>query len=599
MSYLLRQVFRLLFSRRPVPAASATQDSPANADARARGAALHAYLTASPSNSVAWFKLGNRLKALGEPEKALACYQSAVDLLPDYGAALCNRGAVLLELGRVDEAIQNLRLAVASDPTDALAHYNLALAFEISQQKDYAMETYRKAIELRPDYIDALLRLSGMLAETGLWSEVVLVQDMLLRVQAGNSQAHFRRAHALAKQRLWGESLLSYDMAVRSDPELIIAHLQRGNVLREMQRWADALDSYDRVIALAPTQHEGYFNRGVLYEQLGRLPDALSSYESAIDVQPDFAPAQHNRSLVQLLGGDLLSGFANYEWRWKNRDTAFDPASYHGCAPLWLGEGSLEDKRVLVFSEQGLGDTIQFSRYLRLLDERGAKVAFEVQQPLLQLMKSVSGVGRIFPRGGIPPEFDYKVPLMSLPFALKTTLDSIPSEAKYLYADPAKVEEWLLRLGPKPRPRVGLVWSGNADFPNDRFRSLPLAIVTKHLPLGIDYFCLQRDVRDSDRMTLEQVGMVKNYSPDLDDTAALCECMDLVVTVCTSIAHLAGALGRPVWIMLASNPDWRWFLNRCDSPWYPSAKLYRQQKFGDWDGVAKEIARDLQATFGL
>jgi hypothetical protein len=272
-------------------------------------------------------------------------------------------------------------------------------------------------------------------------------------------------------------------------------------------------------------------------------------------------------------------------------------ANYRGTTPLWFGREPLETKSILVFSEQGLGDTLQFCRYLKLLAARGATVIFEVQQPLVDLLADVEGASAVIARGGDIPNCDYKCALLSLPLAFGTTLDTIPSERKYLHADTARITQWQGRLGPRARPRIGLVWSGNAQYPNDEQRSMSLDTLVQHLPREFEYFCLQRDIRAQDRATLDANPFIVDYSPDFMDTAALCECMDLVVSVCTSVAHLAGALGRPLWVLLAYNADWRWLEDRDDSPWYPSARLYRQSPTRDWGEVAAHVGEELRRKF--
>ena len=240
----------------------------------------------------------------------------------------------------------------------------------------------------------------------------------------------------------------------------VVAHLHRGNVLRELHRWDEALNSYNRAIAIRPDKIDGYFNRGVLFEQLKQFPQAIASFDLAIAIRPDFAPAQYNRALVLLATGDLVRGFKDYEWRWKNRGTSLDPARYNGTAPLWFGRESLEKKIILVFSEQGLGDTLQFCRYIKFLAARGAQVILEVQPPLLGLLADIEGAATVIPRGGAVPHCDYKCALLSLPLAFKTSLESIPSERKYLRVDPERIARWHAQLGAagSSQDRIGMEW---------------------------------------------------------------------------------------------------------------------------------------------
>lgn len=523
-------------------------------------AILRELLAVEPGYAEAWYKQGNVLKDLARPLDALDCYRRAIDLKAGFTAALSNSGVVLLRLGRAPEALNALLRAVDADPGDAVVRYNCASAYAAMGRADLAIMNYRKAVLLRPDY----------------------------------AEAHFHCANALAGLDRWEDALASYDAALALDPGNVAAHLHRGNVLRQLQRWEAALASYQRAIDIAPDLVDGHFNRGVLLEQLGRLAEAVSSFDSAIAIRPDFAPAHYNRALALLSGGNLPEGLRGYEWRWKNREPSTSAAEYRGRIPLWTGHESLEGKTILVFSEQGLGDTLQFCRYIRMVAQRGARVVFEVQEPLAGLLQATPGAARVVPRGGAIPHCDYKCPLLSLPLAFNTTLDTIPDGRKYLQVDEALVRSWETRLGPHTRPRIGLAWSGNAAYPNDHFRSLSLARLAGPLPREFDYFCLQKDLREDDRAFLDAHPHIVNHASDFSDAAAMCEGMDLVVSVCTSIAHLAGALGRPLWVLLAFNADWRWLKGRQDSPWYPTAKLYRQSSSGDWDGVIARVSADLR-----
>ena len=269
---------------------------------------------------------------------------------------------------------------------------------------------------------------------------------------------------------------------------------------------------------------------------------------------------------------------------------------------MWLGSQSLQDKTILLHAEQGLGDTIQFCRYASLVAKLGAKVILEVQRPLLGLLKNLDGVSQIIARGDALPEFDYQSPLLSLPLAFKTQLHTIPSALRYLAGDSEKVLAWQARLGEKTKPRVGLVWSGNLEHKNDHNRSLSLSQVLPYLPSSCQYICLQKELRNADQAILAQHPHIQFFGDaleDFTDTAALCDLMDVVISVDTSVAHLAAALGKPTWVLLPFSPDWRWLLDRKDSPWYPSAKLYRQERIGDWNGVLSRVREGLEGIVTL
>jgi tetratricopeptide (TPR) repeat protein len=563
----------------------------------AAAAILEELVATQPHQTIGWYKLGNAQRALNRTDEALASYQRAIDLDPRHGAALCNRGVVLMAVGRPSDALASFERALDADPADAIAMYNIALAQIALNARSRALDSLAKAIALNPDYFDVYLSRAWLYEEEKHFDAALADLNRACSLRPEISIAFLRRANALAKLRRWQEALRDYDTTLQLDPRNYIAHLHRGNVCRELGRFHEALRNLDQAIEIDAARSEGHFNRGLVLEQLSRVPEALASFERAIAIQPDWAPAQHSRALALLLLGDLTQGFASYEWRWKNRIT-IDPQMYRGAAPLWDGVRELRGKSVLVFSEQGLGDTLQFSRFISLLAAKGPRVIFEVQQPLLELMQLCEGAAAVISPTDKVPSVDFKCPLMSLPRLLGTTLDSIPSKTRYLTADHERVRHWRLRLRDSVRPRIGLTWSGNPNHPEDHHRSVPLSTLIEVLPREFDYFCLQREIRAADRAALAANPQIRHVDADFPETAALCECMDLVISTCTSIAHLAGALGRPVWLLLGSNADWRWFLDRSDSPWYPTAKLYRQSSLGDWAEPLERIARDVRIRFG-
>ncbi len=600
MSFMLRKLFGTRAAP-PTAQASLAQARALIEEGKLEQAlvALKALLAVEPNHAEAWYKQGNVLKDLNRPHEALASYQRAIELEPRRGAALCNRGAILLSLGKPEDALRDFQQAVEVDPQDAIAHYNRGVAEQTLHRSADAFASYSRALELNPHYAEAHFSQALLHEESAQWLEALSGYDRALALRPTLTQVHFHRGNTLAQLKRWDEALASFDLAVSVNPRHALAHLHRGNVLRELRQWDAAVASYDRLIALEPDHADAHYNRGVVLELLKRFPEALRDFERAIAIRPGFVAAEHNRALALLQTGELEAGFASYEWRWKNRGTGFDPAEYHGAAPLWSGKESLSGKRILVFTEQGLGDTLQFCRYVKLLADLGAQVIFEVQPPLTGLLAGLEGASTVIAQGEPVPPFDFKCALMSLPLAFKTRLNTIPSVPKYLHADAASVAAWQTRLGPRTRPRIGLVWSGNAHYLHDHRRSIPLATMLKWLPREFEYYCLQKDIRAEDRATLDAHPFIAEPGADLVGTAALCECMDLVISSCTSIAHLAAALGRPLWVLLAYNADWRWLEGRDDSPWYPTARLYRQTTSGDWDGVLERVAADLGRTLTL
>jgi len=425
--------------------------------------------------------------------------------------------------------------------------------------------------------------------------------DQAIVLDREHAEAHYKRGNILKNMGRLDAALDSYTTAIGLKEDYAHAHCNRGVVQQALGRLADALASYDRAVALDPRDSLAHYNRALLMQEFDRWDEAVASYDRAIAAQPDYAEARYNRALALLFQGEFDGGWRAYEWRWKMAQRLRIGTPRNVPQPLWLGDVSLEGKRLLLHAEAGLGDTLQFCRYAAVCAARGATVILEVQPPLRKLLANLEGVARSIAAGEPLPPFDLHCPLMSLPLAFKTTLATIPSSAKYLDADPAAVARWRAKLGERSRPRVGLEWSGNPDNTIDPRRSIRLAEWIPHLPHNFQYFSLQKQLRDLDRTTLDACPDIVPFDPaliDFADTAALCMCLDIVVTVDTSVAHLCGALGLRTWVLLPRSPDWRWLRDREDTPWYPTMTLYRQSTAGDWDGVLRRVANDLQQSAG-
>jgi tetratricopeptide (TPR) repeat protein len=513
----------------------------------------------------AHFNRGNLLKALERHEAALASYDRAIACRLNYGEALANRGSVQEKLHQWEAALESYNRVVAIRPGDAVAHMNRANVLTKLRRFDAALLDYDRAVVIEPEL----------------------------------AAAYCNRGSALAELHQWEGALANFERAIAIDRGFAEAHFNRGNVLRELERFDPALASYDAAIALKPDYAEAHCNRGVALAECNRLQEALASYDAAVRLRPAYAQARYNRAFVRLLRGDLTSGWPDHELRWSGVAGTSREERRDFRQPLWLGEEPIAGKTILLHDEQGLGDTLQFCRYVSEVAALGARVIFEVQKPLKGLLEKLPGASRTVARGETLPEFDYRCPLLSLPLAFETVLGTIPRAAGYVAADAGKIARWRLKLGVKIRPRIGLVWSGSTVHKNDHNRSLPLSALLDRLPPDLQYVSLQKDVRPIDRKTLLARREILDFADELTDfgeTAALCECLDLVITVDTSVAHLCGALGKPTWILLPFHPDWRWMLERTDSPWYPSVKLYRQAARGDWGGVLERVKADLASA---
>jgi tetratricopeptide (TPR) repeat protein len=359
-----------------------------------------------------------------------------------------------------------------------------------------------------------------------------------------------------------------------------------------------AIVEYDRVIAIKPDFADGYSNRGASFAALNRCSEALASFDRAITIDPAHVEAHLGRSIVWLMQGDFARGWREFEWRWKTPEGRAIRAQKNISEPLWLGVGDIADKTILLHCEKGLGDTLQFCRFAKSVNDSGATVVLQVQEALGEVLGQLDGVSQVVTDILQAPRFDLHCPLLSLPLALKLELTTIPA-GKYLHASPASVAHWRAKLGEDTRPRIGLVWRGDPDNPIDGTRSVALTQLLSHLPSRYRYVSLQKELNEAEQLTVAAHSLDFKLSQDLKfpDTAALCECLDLIISVDTSIAHLSAAAGQKTWILLPFNADCRWLLNRSDSPWYPSATLYRQASRGDWRDVLARVATDLNREF--
>jgi hypothetical protein len=407
--------------------------------------------------------------------------------------------------------------------------------------------------------------------------------------------AYWRRGNAARELGQWQDALLSYGRAVERSPRFAEAHCDRGNVLQKLERWEEALDCYDRALAVKPDYAIVHSNRGVVLKELHRFEEAREALDRAIALDGSNGAARFNRAILSLLCGRMPDGWSDYE----QRRASLDPRYCH--RPCWTGSQALSGRKILLYAEQGYGDTLQFCRYVPQIAALGAAVILEVQPPLVALLADLEGVAQIVAAGKPLPDFDYRCALMSLPHALQTTLETIPRTTPYLQSDVGRAKEWRSVLGERLGPRIGLAWSGSPIHDNDHNRSMALAPLLAALPAQFQYVSLQKDVRANDREALESSSNLENVARELhdfSDTAALCESLDLVISVDTSVVHLCGALGKPCWLMLPYHPDWRWLLERDDSPWYPSVRLYRQRWRGDWSGVLARVGADLARELG-
>lgn len=539
-----------------------------NRGAEARKA-FETIAAALPGRADSHYNLATVLLRLGRAEEALPCFDKAIAIAPDEPNIRINRGTALLTLNRPAEALQDFETALTQVPECAEAYANKGEALRRLKRHDEALAAYDRAVQLAPD--DAENR----------YNRGIVRYDLGRKEQA----------------------LEDFDAAIARNPRMGAAYNNRGNALIDLDRLDEALASLDRAIALGPQNAEAFTNRGNVLRALNRHKEALLSYDRAIAANPDYAEAYANKSVALLHQGLYAEGWKLYEWRWKcdqpHRPILnFSPQTVRQFRQAqWQGE-PLNGRTLLIHAEQGLGDILQFCRYIPQVYAKGGHIVVEAPQALLPLLNTLKGQYVFIGTGETPPDFDLHCPIMSLPLAFATTLETVPDEVPYLFVDPAKRQEWQKRLGPKTGSRIGVAWSGNPKHTDDRHRSIALSQLSPLFELPFEFHAIQKDLRPADAEVLARIPNLRHYGDDLrdfSDTAALIDEMDLVISVDTSAAHLAGALGKPLWLLLTWVSEWRWLIDCTDTPWYPTAELFRQPKRDDWAGVAAILTERLKA----
>lgn len=548
----------------------------------------------NPDNANVHSNLGNALLSLQHPADALPCYEAALKIDANYADAYINRGLVLLELKRPQEALASYERALSLRPDFAEGDFNRGNALHALERPEEALASYGRALNLRPDYAAAYINRGTAQRDLDLPQAALESFEHALELRPDDATAYNNCGTEMRDLGCPEEALASYERALHVNPGYADAHINLGLALAELRRPEEALKGFERAAQLKPDCAEAYFNLGNGLRALCRSSVALQSYRRALQIEPGHVSAHFNISLCRLRLGEFGQGWEDYEWRWRTEQMAMDKRNF--SQPLWSGVEPLAGKTILLHHEQGFGDTLQFSRYVKQVAALGARVVLQVQAPLVPLLTTLEGPAQVIPNDAALPGFDVHCPLLSLPLAFKTDIDSIPAGIPYLHSDAAHRALWESRLGSRTRPRIGLAWSGGAKHPNDYNRNVALGKMLPVLDNRGEYVSLQKEVRASDAGVLAARPDIRHFGSALDtfaDTAALVELMDLVVCVDTSVAHLAGAMGKAVWILLPFSPDWRWLLNRDDSPWYPTAKLFRQPQIGDWSSVIKRVTAEL------
>jgi tetratricopeptide (TPR) repeat protein len=473
-------------------------------------------------------------------------------------------------------------------------------AFKYHQEGNLkeAKNIYEQILKHKPNHFDALQLLGILYGQINKKDKAIKLLELALQIKPDDAATLNNYGVILTEVNRTNDSYEVLDKATNIKPDYAEAYSNKGNTLKLLEKYDDAVKAYSKAIQLKPNYAEAYNNRGVIYKELSQMNLALKDLKKAISLKPDYPEANSTMGVTLLLTGNFSKGWEQYEWRWKDLS---DPSVIRSFKqPLWDGKKSLKDKSILLYSEQGLGDTIQFSRYILLIKALGAKVILETHKELLNIVGSIDSNITVILMGQTLPHFDFQCPLLSLPLKFGTGLKNIPSPNRYIWADKRIVPKWKKKIGSQKKPLIGLAWEGNPLHKNDYNRSILLAELIPHLPKKYEYIGLQKDIRESNLKTLKRSSMIDNLidnNVSMDDTAAIIENLDIVISVDTSVAHLSASMGKPTWILLPFVPDWRWLLNRNDSPWYKSVKLFRQEKRGNWELVFKDLNKKLNVLY--
>jgi tetratricopeptide (TPR) repeat protein len=559
-----------------------------------------------PKSAAVHYHLGVAMQSAGRPAEAvLASFDRALALQPNDAATMIQRGVVLGVVNRPAEALASFDNAISLQPHDADAHSNRAAALLALKRYDEGLASAERALAIRPNHVGALANQGRLLLALGRPADALRSVDQALALHPGHAPARANRYRALLVLNRYDEILREIEPVLQQGHADTSTMLLGVSALCGASRFDDALALADRLLAITPLSPAALVDKAVVLEEMGRHQEALGYYERALDHDPDHVIAHINIAICRLRLGDLQAGWAEHEWRWRRLGPI--GSRYDRAATLWVGQTPIVGKTILLHAEQGFGDTIQFCRYATIVASRGARVVLEVQSPLQRLLTSLAGPEAVIARGEQPPPHDLHCPLMSLPLACGTTQKNIPAAPSYLHAASDEVTVWRQFLGEATTPRIGLVWAGNPAKPKDHRRSIPLTRLRPLLDVGCSFYSLQTEVREEDAAQLASwpsIIQCGNALVDFAETAALITALDLIISVDTSVAHLAGALGKPVWVLLPYLPDWRWGLHADASPWYPSARLFRQPRPSDWDAVilavrdAINLAHDAGAAPG-
>jgi len=531
----------------------------------------------------------------GDLSNAATLYRQVLQFDPAHADALHLLGVLTFQTGDHETGLALIRQAISVNPSAAVFHNNLGVYLKELGRLTEAVASYQEALTLNPQYVDALSNLGIALRDQGRHAEAAEACRQALRLNPRHTEAHGNLGLILKDQGQLAEAVECYREALKLNPQFVDALNNLGIALGDQGNFAEAAEYHRRVLHINPHHADAHANLGLALKALGQWAEAEACLEEALRLKPDHVNARWNLSALRLLQGDFLKAWPDYESRWRVPDFG----ARHVDRPRWDGS-PLNGKMILLYAEQGLGDTLQFIRYAPLVKERGGTVLFECQPALISLLEGVAGVDQLLAIGAALPPYDVQVPLLSLPGIFGTSAATIPATVPYVRAAPALVKTWRTELDALGGFKIGVAWQGNPNHQGDRHRSFPLAWFEVLARMeGVSLVSLQKGPGTEQLRALAGCFPILDLHDRLDtagaflDTAAIMVNLDLVITVDSAVAHLAGALGVPVWVVLPIDPDWRWLLERSDSPWYPSMRLFRQKRLGEWREVFEQIATEV------
>ncbi len=539
----------------------------------------------SGSNEV-YNSLGISLSKLNLLEEAIRVYQHAIRFDPKYVPTYNHMGMSFAELGQFDKAMSVCKKAIELDHYNYEAYNTLGNIYTELGQLENGLRAYQKALDLNPCIAELHFNYANVLKLKGKLKESVSAYQRAIVFNSNYSEAYYNLGTLLQKQGKLEESVSVYQKVLAINPNYAEVYNNLGHMLHKQRKLDGAFQFYQKAISLKPDFVVAYRNLGDVLSQQGKIEQAIQSYDKAIEIQPDNAQSHHHRGMLLLLQGDFQRGWKEYEWRLKCNDFPVEKRSF--AQPVWDGS-PLNGKTIFLYAEQGFGDTIQFIRYVYELTWYKVDIIVECQSELLDLFRNIGIITQLIVQGDALPDFDVHAPLLSLPRILGTDLESIPSKAPYLSARPVPV----FSSNPNSKLKVGIAWAGNSWHPNDDTRSVDLEQFTILFNVSAcQFYSLQVGDRRNDifkcNYSIPLIDLGANFS-DFSDTASAIIELDLVISVDTSVAHLAGALGKNVWVLLSWIPDWRWLLEKEDTLWYPTMRLFRQTRNGDWESAFQQL----------